>query len=90
MKISRLLTATALVSAGFAVPQYALAQDSTAQDSTAQVAEGQAEGAGEEVTVVGSRIRRNPTNSPTPLIQIGQEELLQSGEVNVIDFLADM
>lgn len=43
-----------------------------------------------EVVVTGSRIRRNPTNSPTPLIQIGQEELLQSGEVNVIDFLADI
>ncbi len=43
-----------------------------------------------EVVVTGSRIRRSPTNSPTPLIQIGQEELLQSGEVNVIDFLADI
>ena len=43
-----------------------------------------------EIVVTGSRIRRSPTNSPTPLIQIGQEELLQSGEVNVIDFLADI
>ena len=43
-----------------------------------------------EVVVTGSRIRRSPTNSPPALIQIGQEEPLQSGEVNVIDFLADI
>lgn len=43
-----------------------------------------------EVVVTGSRIRRDATTSPTPLIQIGQEELLQSGEVNVVDFLADI
>lgn len=44
----------------------------------------------DEIVVTGSRIRRSPTNSPTPLIQIGQEELMQSGQVNVIDFLADI
>jgi len=57
--------------------------------ASAQVQDEQATNIG-EVVVTGSRIRRNPTNSPTPLIQIGQEELLQSGEVNVIDFLADI
>ncbi|OYX01592.1 MAG: hypothetical protein B7Z12_13910 [Caulobacter vibrioides] len=44
----------------------------------------------EEVVVTGSRIRRDPTNSPTPLIQVGREELLESGQTNVIDFLADI
>ena len=44
----------------------------------------------DDVVITGSRIRRDPTNSPTPLIQIGQEEVLQSGEANVIDFLADI
>lgn len=57
--------------------------------ASAQVQDEQATNIG-EVVVTGSRIRRSPTNSPTPLIQIGQEELLQSGEVNVIDFLADI
>ncbi len=44
----------------------------------------------DDVIITGSRIRRDPTNSPTPLIQISQEEVLQSGEANVIDFLADI
>lgn len=87
MKISRLLTATALVSAGFAVPQYALAQDSTAQDTTAQVAEGQAEGAGEEVTVVGSRIRRNNLTTADPVTVIGREETTLAGFASTSDVL---
>jgi outer membrane receptor protein involved in Fe transport len=42
------------------------------------------------VVVTGSRIRRDPTNTPTPLIQLNREEILQSGEPNVVDFLADI
>jgi outer membrane receptor protein involved in Fe transport len=44
----------------------------------------------EEVVVTGSRIRRDPTNAPTPLIQITREEMDQSGEANVVDYLADI
>ena len=40
--------------------------------------------------VTGSLIRRNPLNSPTPLIQVGQEEIQQSGEINIVDYLADI
>lgn len=69
---------TTLALGVIAVPPTASAQ---AQDEASEV---------EEVIVTGSRIRRSPTNSPTPLIQIGQEEVLQSGEVNVVDFLADI
>ncbi len=43
-----------------------------------------------EVVVTGSRIRRNPVNAPTPLIQVTQEQILQSGQANVIDYLADL
>ena len=32
----------------------------------------------EEVVVTGSRIRRDPTNSPTPLIQVEREDLLST------------
>lgn len=49
--------------------------------------------AGDEVdavVVTGSRIRRSPVNAPAPLIQLGREEVLQSGEANVVDFLADV
>ena len=42
----------------------------------------------DEVVVTGSRIRRDPTNAPTPLIQVSREQLLTSGQSTVIDFLA--
>ena len=42
----------------------------------------------EEVVVTGSRIRRDPTNSPTPLIQVDREQLLTTGQSTVIDYLA--
>lgn len=44
----------------------------------------------EAVIVTGSRIRRDPTNAPTPLIQLNREEILQSGQTNLVDFLADV
>ncbi|WP_374274468.1 TonB-dependent receptor domain-containing protein [Brevundimonas sp.] len=44
----------------------------------------------EEIVVTGSRIRRDPTNAPTPLIQISGEEVLTSGQNTVIDYLATL
>ena len=41
-----------------------------------------------EVVVTGSRIRRDPTNAPTPLIQVEREALLSTGQSTVIDYLA--
>jgi len=41
-----------------------------------------------EVVITGSRIRRDPTNSPTPLIQVQREDLLTTGQTTVIDYLA--
>lgn len=48
--------------------------------------------AGDEDTVIvtGSRIKRSAATAPQPLIQIGREDLLSSGEANVIDYLADI
>ena len=43
-----------------------------------------------EVVVTGSRIRRDPTTSPTPLIQVSQEELLNTGQTSVINYLANI
>lgn len=42
----------------------------------------------EEIVVTGSLIRRNPENSPTPLIQVQREDLLTTGQATVIDYLA--
>ena len=41
-----------------------------------------------EVVVTGSRIRRDPTNAPTPLIQVARDDLLSTGQATVIDYLA--
>lgn len=46
--------------------------------------------ADEEIVVTGSRLRRSAAEAPQPLIQLGREDLLQSGEANVIDYLADL
>lgn len=43
-----------------------------------------------EIVVTGSRIRRDATNSPTPLIQISQDQLLTTGQSSVIDYLATL
>ncbi|MBU1323876.1 MAG: TonB-dependent receptor [Alphaproteobacteria bacterium] len=42
----------------------------------------------EEIVVTGSRIRRDPTTAPTPLIQVTREDLLNTGQNTVIDYLA--
>ncbi|QYF87313.1 TonB-dependent receptor domain-containing protein [Brevundimonas sp. PAMC22021] len=44
----------------------------------------------DEIVVTGSLIRRDPTTTPTPLTVASREEILQSGENNVVDFLADI
>jgi len=42
----------------------------------------------EEIVVTGSRIRRDPTTAPTPLIQVTRETVLTTGQNTVIDYLA--
>ena len=44
----------------------------------------------EEVVVTGSRIKRDPTTAPTPLIQVSREDVVNSGLGSVIDVLADI
>ncbi|WP_298158317.1 TonB-dependent receptor [Brevundimonas sp.] len=42
----------------------------------------------EQIIVTGSRIRRDPTTAPTPLITVSREQLLETGQATVIDYLA--
>lgn len=44
----------------------------------------------EEIMVTGSRIRRDPTTSPTPIITVSQEQLLNTGQTSVINYLANI
>lgn len=41
-----------------------------------------------EIISTGSRLRRDPANAPTPLIQVTRDELLSTGQSTVIDYLA--
>jgi len=56
--------------------------------STGAVPGGDAAAQLDEVVVTGSRIRRDPTTSATPLIQVTRQELLATGQNTVIDYLA--
>jgi iron complex outermembrane recepter protein len=77
MKISRLLTATALVSAGFAIPQIAWAQEAPAEQAAEPTAT--EEGTGETVVVTGSRIPRSTFNSPSPITVVTREDSTVAG-----------
>ncbi|MGV9008186.1 SIMPL domain-containing protein [Brevundimonas sp.] len=44
----------------------------------------------DEVTATGSRMRRDATNAPTPLIQVSREELLSTGQTTTVDNLASI
>lgn len=88
MNISRLLAATALASASFAVPQVAFAQD-TAPTGAAQTdeAEEASEDTTQEVTVTGSRIRRDTYSAVEPITVVTKQEITQSGFASATDAL---
>jgi len=78
------LLATTVLAGVMAISAPALAQTApdtgtSAQDDAAELG---------EIVVTGSRIRRDPTNSPTPLIQVSGDQLLTTGQTTVIDYLA--
>ncbi|KPF85058.1 hypothetical protein IP78_00210 [Brevundimonas sp. AAP58] len=81
---SRLLATTVIAGlslAALSVAAPARAQEAPEPDQGAVV---------DDIVVTGSRIRRSATNAPTPLIQLTREELDNSGEANVVDYLADV
>lgn len=82
LKTKVLLATTMLGSLAAFAPTVTLAQTApaAAQDATSV----------EEVVVTGSRIRRDPTNSPTPLIQVSRDDVVATGQASVIDVLADI
>lgn len=81
-----LLTSTVL--AGALAASSAFAQTADQPISTAPAADSQQAAELGEIVVTGSRIRRDATNAPTPLIQVSRDELLSTGQTTVIDYLA--
>jgi outer membrane receptor protein involved in Fe transport len=81
------LLATTVLAGVIAVSAPAFAQTAPTAPGDAAAMQDEAAELG-EVVVTGSRIRRDPTNSPTPLIQVSGEDLLNTGQSTVIDYLA--
>ncbi|WP_428150053.1 TonB-dependent receptor domain-containing protein [Caulobacter sp.] len=81
LKTKVLLATTMLGSFALLAPTVTLAQTAPAASAADSV---------EEVVVTGSRIRRDPTNSPTPLIQVSRDDVVTTGQASVIDVLADI
>jgi len=79
--IGALVAAVLAQASALAAPQSA---------SSAQTSASANDGLLEEVLVTGSRIKRDPTTAPTPLIQVSREEVVESGLASVIDVLADI
>ncbi len=77
----RYLFGTTVLAGVMAISAPALAQSTQPEEQVSQV---------EEVVVTGSRIRRNPVTSPTPLIQVKGEDLLSTGQATLIDYLAQI
>lgn len=87
--LSVLMGSSAMLIAAGVMPQTAQAQqqDETTEESSTPVAE---EKSLEEVIVTGSRIRRSPLTSPTPLTIIDSQAVTLSGENNLADFLNEL
>jgi outer membrane receptor protein involved in Fe transport len=83
----KLLLAGSVVAAGVSTVGVANAQQT---EPTPTPTGTEAGASSEEIIVTGSRIRRSATNAPAPLIQVTQQDLLMSGEPNIIDYLADI
>ena len=84
----KFLFGTTILAGVMAAAAPALAQESQLPGVNVQGQQGQEATEIEEVVVTGSRIRRDPVNSPTPLIQVQREDLLSTGQATVIDYLA--
>ncbi|NYT42729.1 TonB-dependent receptor [Sphingomonas sp. R-74633] len=92
MKISRLLSATALAGSLFAAPAAWAQTASTAPDCTDPQNAGLAECVtkDESIVVTGSRIRRPNIDSPVPVTSIAGEQFFQQGQNSIGDTLNDL
>ncbi|NJC41705.1 outer membrane receptor protein involved in Fe transport [Brevundimonas alba] len=86
----RLLVGTIISGSVLAIAGAASAQTAAVAGTAPQAPLDQEAAQIEEVIVTGSRIRRDPTNAPTPLIQVNREQLLTTGQTSVINYLATL
>jgi outer membrane receptor protein involved in Fe transport len=91
MKLTRLLSATALAGSLIAIPGVAFAQTQTPPASNETVPDAGPDAApqnnDESIVVTGSRIRRPNLDSTTPVTSVSAEQLLDTGELSLGDNL---
>nr|WP_184000189.1 TonB-dependent receptor [Sphingomonas kyeonggiensis] len=88
MKISHLLSATALASSVLFVPAVAFAQSSDTSDTATTAATPKEDQ--ESIVVTGSRIRSPNVTSDVPMTSIGGEALLKSANTSIGDELNNL
>jgi outer membrane receptor protein involved in Fe transport len=92
--MNRLLAATALTGAAFALPQFAAAQSLPAEasanetgDRSDEPVDQSATVAGDDVVVTGSRIQRPNLESTAPITSVNVGQLTQTGNLSIGDAL---
>ncbi|WP_448658568.1 TonB-dependent receptor domain-containing protein [Sphingomonas sp. CJ99] len=91
MRLSRLLTATALASVAFTLPQVALAQDTPAVGDPAQTAADEdEEETTNDIVVTGTRIRLPNLTSPEPITTLDNAQLRERNFTNIADALNEL
>jgi outer membrane receptor protein involved in Fe transport len=88
MRISRFLTATALASAAFTIPQVAWAQETTEPDTAATQADEEEQDA--TIVVTGSRIRSPNLTADVPVTSIRGDVIFESSNQNVGELLNNL
>lgn len=93
MKLTQLLSATALAGTAFLIPQLAFAQTAgqteVAQQPDTSVEEDEVD-EGAPIIVTGSRIRRPNLESTVPITSIAGEQFFQQGQTSIGDTLNEL
>lgn len=87
MMMTKLLSATALASAAFALPVAAWAQTTNQETEEQSIEQGQEAEEGGAIVVTGSRISRPNIDTPIPVTSVNLEELTETGNLSLGDAL---
>lgn len=90
MRLSRFLTATALASAAFTIPQVACAQETTTAEQDAAAATEDDDDESQQIVVTGTRIRLPNLTSPEPITTLNNAQLRERNFTNIADALNEL
>lgn len=93
MKIQHSLWKTSLLATGTSLFALGIALPANAQDAEPITVAEEAEddlSVQDRIIVTGSRIARRELSTPAPIVTVGAEDLLKSGETDIVNFLRDV